>query len=58
MNFLHTVLQSHAFHVKSMYEPHLEKTNNEVSKQVRHQPSCTSTEYGQRLEILDIEKEE
>ena len=27
-------------------EPHHEKTNNVVSEQVRHKPSCTGTEDG------------
>ena len=26
------------------HEPHHEKTNNVVSEQVRHKPSCTSTQ--------------
>ena len=34
-----------------------EKTNNVVSKQVRHKPSCTSTKDGLTLEILDLEEE-
>ena len=36
-------------------EPCCEKTNNVVSEQVRHKPSCTSREDGRRLEILDLE---
>ena len=36
-------------------EPPRGKTNNVVSKQVRHKPACTSTEDGLRLEILDLE---
>ena len=32
-----------------------EKTNNVVSKLVRHKPSCRSTEDCYRLEILDLE---
>ena len=38
-------------------EPHYEKSNNVVSKQARHKLNCTSTEDGQRLEILDLEEE-
>ena len=37
-----------------IYEPPRGKTNNVVSEQVRHRPSCTSTEYGYNLEILDL----
>ena len=33
----------------------MRKTNNVVSEQVRHKPSCTSKEDGYRLEILDLE---
>ena len=36
-------------------EPCHEKTYNKVSEQVRHKPSCTNTEDGWRLEILDLE---
>ena len=36
------------------YEPPRGKTNNVVSKQVRHKPTCTSTEAGYKLEILDL----
>ena len=32
------------------------KTNNLGSDQVRHKPSCTVTEDGERLEILDLER--
>ena len=39
-------------HVKN--ELHHGKTNSVVSEQVRHKLSCTSTEDGQRLEILDL----
>ena len=38
-----------------MIEPPHEKTNNVVSKQVRHKPAYTGTEDGYRLEILDLE---
>ena len=31
---------------KTTYEPCHEKTNNVVLEQVRHKPSCTSTEDG------------
>ena len=37
----------------STNEPRHEKTNNVVSEQLGHKPSCTSTEDGYRLEILD-----
>ena len=30
----------------SIYEPRYEKTDNVVSEQVRHKPSCTNTEDG------------
>ena len=40
------------------FEPRHEKANNVVSKQVRHNPSCTSTEDGLRLEILGLESRE
>ena len=36
-------------------EPPHEKTNNVVSELVLHKLSCTSTEDGQRLEILYLE---
>ena len=32
-----------------------ENTNSVVSDQVQHKPSCTGTEDGLRLEILDLE---
>ena len=35
-----------------IFEPTRGKTNNVVSEQVRHKSGCTSTEDGQRLEIL------
>ena len=38
-----------------IYELPHEKTNNVVSEQVRHKPSCTITEDGWRLEISDLE---
>ena len=38
-----------------IYEPRCEKTGLGVSDQVRHKPGCTATEYGERLEILDLE---
>ena len=34
-------------------ELHHEKTNNVVSEQVQHKSSCTSTEDGYRLKILN-----
>ena len=36
-------------------EPAREKTNNLGSDQVQHKPTCTVTEDGERLEILDLE---
>ena len=39
----------------SRNEPRHEKTNNVVSEHVRYKLSCTSTEDGLRLEILDLE---
>ena len=33
----------------------MKKNNNVVFEQVLHKPSCTSTEDGWRLEILDLE---
>ena len=39
----------------SIIEPHHEKTNNVVSEQARHKPSCASTKYGYKLEILNLE---
>ena len=38
------------------YEPPHEKTYKVASEQVRHKPSCTSTEDGWMLEILDLER--
>ena len=35
------------------FEPHHEKTNILVSDLVRHKPSCTAVEDGQRLGISD-----
>ena len=40
------------------YEPPRGKTNNVVSEQGRHKPTCTSTEAGQKLEILDLSRRE
>ena len=37
------------------YEPRREKTNILVSDLVRHEPGCTATEDGYRLEISDLE---
>ena len=37
------------------HEPRHDKTSNVVFEQVQHKWSCTSTEDGQRLEILDLE---
>ena len=36
------------------FEPPRGKTNNVVSEQVRHKPTCTSTEAGWKLEILEL----
>ena len=36
-------------------EPSHGKTNNVVSEQVQHKPSCTSTKDGEGLEILELE---
>ena len=33
-----------------------DKTNNVVSEQVLHKMSCTSTEDGYRVQILDLER--
>ena len=41
-----------------VFEPPHEKTNNVISEQFSHKPSCTSTEDGWRLEILDLENRE
>ena len=38
-----------------LYKPMGEKTNKVGSDQVQHKPSCTVTEDGKRLEILDLE---
>ena len=38
------------------YEPPRGKTNNVVSEQVRHKPTCTSTEKSEKLEILDLSR--
>ena len=40
--------QSALLHMKSFstYKPRWEKTDNDVFEQVRHKPSCTSTEDG------------
>ena len=42
------------FH-QAVIEPVREKTNNLGSDEVGHKPSCTSTDDGYRLEILDSE---
>ena len=36
------------------FEPPRGKTNNVVSEQVRHKPTCTSTEKSLKLEISDL----
>ena len=41
---------------KNKYEPPRGKTNNVVSEQVRHKPTCTSTEKSQKLEISDLSR--
>ena len=40
---IHTTKRLTVYHL-CMYEAHHEKTNNVVSEQVRHKPSCTVTE--------------
>ena len=37
-------------------EPPRGKTNNVVSEQVRHKPTCTSTENSYKLEISDLSR--
>ena len=37
-------------------EPPRGKTNNVVSEQVRHKPTCTSTEKSMKLEISDLRR--
>ena len=51
---LNAYLESAAELNGQKFEPHHEKTNNVVSKQVLHKSSCTSTEDCKRLEILDL----
>ena len=41
--------------LKRSYEPPHEETKNVVSEQVRHKPSCASTEDRLRLEIVEAE---
>ena len=48
------VIESH-FIIHQKFEPSREKTNNEVSEQIRQKPSCTSTEDDYRPEISDLE---
>ena len=38
------------------FEPPRGKTNNVVSEEVRHKPTCTSTEKSQKLEISDFSR--
>ena len=40
----------------SLNEPPRGKTNNVVSDQVRHKPTCTSTEKSKKLEISDLSR--
>ena len=50
-------LQIHeVFRRSKKYEPPRGKTNNVVSEQVRHKPTCTSTEKSQKLEISDLSR--
>ena len=44
--------------LRLLYEPPRGKTNNVVSEQVRHKPTCTSTEKSQKLEISDLKRRE
>ena len=39
-----------------LFEPPRGKTNNVVSEQVRHKPTCTSTEKSWKLEISDLSR--
>ena len=43
-----------ASHNLDKNEPPRGKTNNVVSEQVRHKPTCTATEKSKKLEILDL----
>ena len=52
---INQVYRTERNHAVTQSEPRHEKTNNVVFEQVQHKPSCTSTEDGYRLEILDIE---
>ena len=45
-----------SFEVGSLNEPPRGKTNNVVSEQVRHKPTCTVTEKSWNLEILDLSR--
>ena len=38
------------------YEPPRGKTNNVVSEQVQHKPTCTSTEKSYKLEISNLSR--
>ena len=42
--------------IHSLNEPPRGKTNNVVSEQVRHKPTCTSTEKSMKLEISDLSR--
>ena len=44
------LLDTQSDYLKGVFEPRHEKTNIVVSEQVRHKPSCTSTEDGERLD--------
>ena len=39
-----------------LFEPPRGKTNNVVSEQVRHKPTCTVTEKSLKLEISDLSR--
>ena len=42
--------------LNELYEPPRGKTNNVVSDQVRHKPTCTVTEKSLKLEISDLRR--
>ena len=41
---------------KTSFEPPRGKTNNVVSEQLRHKPTCTSTEKCKKLELSDLSR--
>ena len=50
------VWRNHNKNKENTFEPPRGKTNNGVSEQARHKPACTSTEAGQKLEILELSR--